>query len=155
MPREFVFALLMATPIPNAASTPRRRFDPTPLQRIQTACAAPVPRAKEIVLIQPRLHIRRPSASQKFGAKAYAGLPRQKAKQTIPKQKRAQSSTLTIKTMFQRQLSTSGNAPMKNQGSPVTSINPPAPCGSRTSPSCPKQAASVPASSLEHTSGPT
>ena len=145
----------MAKPIPNAASTPRRRFDPTPLQHIQTACAAPVPRAKDIVLIQPRLHIRRPSTSQKFGAQAYAGLPRQKAKQTITKPKRAQSSSLTIKTMFQRQLSENGSAPIKNQGSLATSINPPAPCESRTSPSSPKQAASVPVSSPEHTSGPT
>ena len=121
----------MAEPKPSTASTPRRRFDPTPLQRSPTAGAAPVPRAKDIVLIQRRLRIREPSTSQKLSTKTHTVLPKQKPKQTIAKQTRTQSASLTIKTLFQRQLSVNGSASAEPDGSQITSVS-----DETTTPSC-------------------
>ena len=110
--------LLMAALEPSTAATPRRRFDPAPLQRCQKTYAAPVPRAKDIVLIQPRLRIPSPSTKQRSEAKPRKESAKQKLKQTITKR-----SSLTIKTMFQRQLSANGSAPIGPEGSLVTSAS--------------------------------
>ena len=147
--------MLMASSAPSKATTPRRRFDPTPLQRCQKACAPPVPRAKDIVLIQSRLRIRNSSTNQRSGAKSQKESHMQKPKRTIMKPTHTQSSSVTIKMMFQRQLNANGNAPAERQGSVSKSVNPSAPCESRISASGAKQATSVPASGLEQTSGST
>ena len=115
--------LLMVMPGPSTTSTPRKRFNPTPLQRYQKAGAAPVPRAKDIVLIQPRLRIRGPSTHLKSVTEARKEPSRQKTKQTILKQTRTQSVSLTIKTLLQRQLRASGNAPTELEESQTTAVS--------------------------------